>query len=128
MPTQDWQPDQAHASTPQRARRRRKRAEPTAPDTRLRLESVNRLINEYAALTNPELMMLVSEDCCWQLARDEWKQRRPSIWRRAERRAWREERNALDAKSERLRELGTELGLPPRPDSRRRARFGRDGR
>lgn len=127
MTAPDWRPDQVHASNPRAARRRRHREEPVPPDTRLHIESLNRLINEYAALNNPELMMLIGEDCAWQAARDDWKQRRPAPWHRAARRAWRAEGRALADKSQRLRELGTELGLAPRAPARRN-RLGRAGR
>jgi hypothetical protein len=88
----------------------------------LRIRSLNRSVSESQALCDPGVMLLLGEDCCWQSARAAWKRRRPAFWRLGRRRAWRAERPALREKLRRLRELGTELGLPPVSRARRRWR------
>lgn len=79
----------------------------------LRISSLNRSVSEPRALCDPEVMLLLGEDCCWQSAKAAWKRRRPAFWRLSARHTWRAERQALREKAQRLRELGTELGLPP---------------
>lgn len=45
---------------------------------------------------------LASEDACWSFARDDWRERRPRWWHRAERAAWNAEGQRLEDKRERL--------------------------
>lgn len=123
----DRRPDQLSASTPRKARRRRDRQQDHPVDTGLHVTSLDRSVTISAALNNAEILELLGEDCSWQLARADWEQRRPPLWHRAERRAWRTEGRALEEKSQRLRELGATLGLPARAPTRR-SRFDRDDR
>lgn len=93
---------------------RRHRSLPRQAEQRatVRVASLNRRVSEARALDEPELMMLVGEDCCWRLSVTAWKRRRPWPWRIRGRRAWHAEGRVLREKEQRLRELGAELGLP----------------
>jgi hypothetical protein len=74
-----------------------RRAPSTQPrfDGWLRLESsgwyvqVSDVVNEDAAAS------LVGDDTVWRFAVEEWRHRRPSVFRRAQRRAWRAEEDVL---------------------------------
>jgi hypothetical protein len=98
---------------------------PTLP-AGLCVKSLGRTLTEAQALSSADLLVLLSEDCCWQAATDHWRRRRPPLWHRGERRAWRSEGRVLRDKSRRLREFGTELGLMTTEQAGLRSRFGRD--
>ena len=97
---------------------------PTVPPG-LCVKSLGRTMTEAQALSSADMLVLLSEDCCWQASTDDWRLRRPPLWRRSERRAWRAEGHVLRDKSRRLREFGAELGLTTEQVSMR-SRFGRD--
>jgi hypothetical protein len=96
----------------------------TAP-AGLSLKSLGLTVSETWALRNPEVLLLLAEDCCWQVATEDWRLRRPPVWHRADRRAWRAVGRALQDKARRLREFGAEIGLPARRRTGLRARLGR---
>ena len=72
-------------------------------DTGVRLKAVNLTVPVDLGLLTPTMRMVVVEDMCWDLAREAWRARRPPLWRRARRRAWRAEGAVLDAKRDRIR-------------------------
>jgi hypothetical protein len=92
----------------------------------LRVKSLDRSMTEAQALSSSDLLVLLTEDCCWQAATDHWRRRRPPLWRRSDRRGWRAEGRVLRDKSRRLRELGAELGLGSTERAGQRPRFGHD--
>ncbi len=63
----------------------------------------------------PLVGALLAEDTCWCFARDDWRERRPAFWRRAPRRAWRDEGRQLEDKRTRLVEQAAELRLVRAP-------------
>jgi hypothetical protein len=99
--------------------RRRKAAPPVSTD--LRLAALERRVAPVLGRDNPLVASLLSEDTCWQIAREDWQARKPRLWRVEERRVWRAEGEVLEAKRGRLREQAAELGLlPGDPDKRRK--------
>lgn len=71
--------------------------------TGVRLKAVNLTVPADLGLVSPTMRMIVVEDMCWDLAREAWRARRPPLWCRARRRAWRAEGAVLDAKRDRIR-------------------------
>lgn len=55
-----------------------------------------------AEIDRPEVAVLVIEDLCWRISMAEWAARRPSIWRRRARVAWRADGELLQAKRDRV--------------------------
>jgi hypothetical protein len=92
----------AEAQSRFRRLRRRKAAPPVSTD--LRLASLGRRVAPVLGRDNPLVAVLLSEDTCWQIAREDWQRRKPRPWRLEERRAWQEEGLVLDGKRDRLRE------------------------
>jgi hypothetical protein len=100
--------------------RRRRAALPVSTD--LRLAALERRVAPVLGRDNPLVASLLSEDTCWQIAREDWQSRKPRPWRLEERRVWRAEGEVLEAKRDRLREQAAELGLAPGDPDRRRSR------
>ena len=72
------------------------------------LARARRTVGVEAVLQLPTVMMLVVEDACTALAREDWKRREPSRRHPRARRHWRAEGCRLREKEERLRELAVE--------------------
>jgi hypothetical protein len=89
--------------------RRRKAAPPVSTD--LRLAALERRVAPVLGRDNPLVASLLSEDTCWQIAREDWQRRKPRPWRFDDRRTWRAEGAVLEDKRDRLREQATELGI-----------------
>lgn len=104
--------------------RRGAQSESAPTVTGLHLASLDRTVSEVQALSSPDVLVLLGEDCCWQAATEAWRQRRPSLWHAGDRRAWRSEARALQDKARRLREFGAEIGLPASDRPGLRARLG----
>ncbi len=101
------------------SRLRRRRALPPL-STDLRLAALDRRVAPVLGRDNPLVSALLSEDTCWQIAREDWQRRKPRPWRLEERRTWRAEGAVLENKRDRLREQAAELGLAPStPEVRR---------
>ena len=80
----DRRPKQVHASDGRTGRRRGAQSETPSVPAGLKLESLNRTVSVTRALSNPDVLVLLGEDCCWQAATDDWRLRRPSPWRRTD--------------------------------------------
>ena len=97
------------AQSPARRFSRRWRREAAAADARnLFLISGRTGVPMGLATGSPAVMVLAVEDLCWQLAVADLKRRRPRIWQRAARAAWRSERDRCDAKRRRLAAMTAE--------------------
>lgn len=75
------------------------------------LSTVSAWIPTIYGADRPLVGELLAEDTCWRFARDDWSDRRPPLWRRAERKAWRAEGRLLEEKRVRLAAQAAELGL-----------------
>jgi hypothetical protein len=60
------------------------------------------------ALRLPNVMMLVVEDVCTALSREDWRRREPARWRSQARHRRHSEGGQLDAKEARLRDLAVQ--------------------
>jgi hypothetical protein len=88
-----------------RARRR--------PTTVVTLPRAQRTVGVEAALRLPNVMMLVIEDACTALSREDWQRREPARWRPRARHRRHTEGRRPDAKETRLRDLAVQcLGAP----------------
>jgi hypothetical protein len=56
----------------------------------------------------PNVMMLVVEDACTALSREDWRRREPPRWRSQARHRWHAEGRQLDAKDARVRDLAVQ--------------------
>ncbi|MFI6620261.1 hypothetical protein [Streptomyces sp. NPDC050528] len=89
---------------------RRSRRRPTTVVT---LPCAQRTVGVGAVLWLPNVMMLVVEDVCTALSREDWRRREPARWRSGARRHWNTEGRQLDAKETRLRYLAVQcLDVP----------------
>ncbi|WP_438295505.1 hypothetical protein [Streptomyces sp. HUAS TT7] len=61
-----------------------------------------------AALRLPTVMMLVVEDACTRIAREDWRRREPARWRCKAYHRWCSEGQQLRAKKARLKELAAQ--------------------
>ncbi|MFE2064380.1 hypothetical protein ACFXDH_18580 [Streptomyces sp. NPDC059467] len=78
------------------------------PTSVLDLPCAQRTVGVEAALQLPNVMMLVVEDACTQIADEDWRHREPTrrhVWAR---RKWRSEGRLLRAKKARLKALATQ--------------------
>lgn len=82
------------------------------------LASIAAWIPTIYGADRPLVGALLSEDTCWVIARDDWRGRRPPLWHRSERAAWRVEAKLLEQKRTRIAEQAVELGFAPSPDAR----------
>lgn len=76
--------------------------------TVLRLPGAERTVGVEAALTLPTVMMLVVEDTCAQIAREDWQRREPSRWRPYAHHCWCRQGDVLRAKKDRLKDLAAQ--------------------
>lgn len=104
---------QVHEPDGRTGRRHAAHSEASTAPTGLVVKSLSCTVTEAQALSSADLLVLLGEDCSWQAATEHWRQRRPSLWHRTDRRAWRAEGRVLRDKLRRLREYGSGLGLPP---------------
>ena len=58
-----------------------------------------------------DVAAVVIEDLCWSIAMADWSARRPSVWRRRARAAWRADGEALQALRDRIFRMAVEIGL-----------------
>ncbi|WP_329268346.1 hypothetical protein [Streptomyces sp. NBC_01451] len=72
------------------------------------LPCAQRTVGVEAALRLPNVMMLVVEDACTQIALTDWRRREPPRWRHRARHRWYAEERWLDAKKARLKELAAQ--------------------
>lgn len=87
---------------------------PRAPrETGLEIASAATWVAPVRCLDEPLVAWLVSEDVSWQIAREQWRARRPHLWHRQQRASWRADRRVLNEKRTRLREAAAEIGLLP---------------
>lgn len=124
----DQHPKQVHEPDRRTGRRRSARPSARTAPTPLRVKSLGGSVTETQALNSADVLVLLSEDCCWQATMDDWRRRRPPFWRRGERRAWRADGQLIGDKARRLRELATELGLAPTSRAGWRSRLRRTHR
>lgn len=87
----------------------------SAPDPGLRVVSAGCWVSPAIAMDRPLVADLLVEDIAWQLAAGEWRQARPSWWRRGARREWRDAYEPLADKRMRLRAIAVECGLLAAP-------------
>lgn len=92
-------------------RRGRHGSADTDPHEGVHLAAADAWIPPVFGVDRPLVGALLVEDTCWCIARDDWRERRPSPLRRAPRRAWREEGRQLEEKRQRLVEQAQELRL-----------------
>ncbi len=78
----------------------------------LLLETVGRCV-PLVDLDRADIAAVVIEDLCWSIATADWSARRPPVWRRHARAAWRADGEALQAKRDRIRLMVSETGLSP---------------
>jgi hypothetical protein len=78
----------------------------------LHLASIDRSVDVTDALARPPVAKLMTEDFFWRCALTAWRSRRPPLWRRTQRAAWRAEGAVLGLQRSRIRERATELGIP----------------
>jgi len=109
----DGRKNSTRAEAQPRFRRLRRRKAPVPISTDLRLAALERRVAPVLGRDNPLVAALLSEDTCWQIAREDWQRRKPRPWRFEDRRVWRLEGTVLDGKRDRLREQAAELGLVP---------------
>jgi hypothetical protein len=103
------EPNDARTTT-----RGKRRKETTPRDQEgVLLACVSRRVPPVFGADRPLVGALLAEDLCWSIACEDWRGRRPPMWKRAERKAWAVERKVLDAKRARLAEQATELGYAP---------------
>jgi hypothetical protein len=107
----DGRRNSTRAEAHSRFRLLRRRKPPLPVSTDLRLATLERRVAPVLGRDNPLVAALLSEDTCWQIAREDWQRRKPRPWRLEERRAWRAEGTVLEAKRDRLREQAAEFGL-----------------
>lgn len=107
----DARKNSTRADSQSRFRRLRRRKAPVPVSTDLRLAALERRVAPVLGRDNPLISALLSEDTCWQIAREDWQRRKPRPWQLEERRAWRAEGTVLEAKRDRLREQAAEFGL-----------------
>lgn len=74
----------------------------------LDLPCAERTVGVEAALKLPNVMVLVVEDTCAQIAHEDWQHREPTRWHLQAHRCWRSEGRLLRAKKTRLKELATQ--------------------
>lgn len=65
----------------------------------LRLESSGWYVQVSDFLNEDAAASLVGDDAAWRFAVEEWRRRRPSVFRRAQRRAWRADEETLAAQA-----------------------------
>lgn len=99
---------------PRRKRRSRQQANAAPDPDRLHLGSFDRPIDVSDALNRPSVAVMLTEDLCWQTFVADWRTRRPPLWHRQERAAWRAEGAVLEEKKARIRALAVEAGVMPR--------------
>ena len=95
-----------------RARRRiGRRATASQPtfDGWVRLESSGWYLQVADLLNEHEAATLMAEDAAWHFAVDDWRRRRPPVWRRSKRRAWLAEEELLARKAGHLVQASTRL-------------------
>ncbi|MEU5893915.1 hypothetical protein ABZ835_45040 [Streptomyces sp. NPDC047461] len=78
------------------------------PTTVVTLPCAQRAVGVEAVLRLPNVMMLVVEDACTALSREDWRRREPARWRSQARRRWHTEGRQLDAKESRVRDLAVQ--------------------
>ncbi|EST18709.1 hypothetical protein M878_44530 [Streptomyces roseochromogenus subsp. oscitans DS 12.976] len=78
------------------------------PISVLDLPCAERTVGVEAALKLPNVMMLVVEDTCAQIAHEDWQHREPTCWHPQAHRCWRSEGRLLRAKKARLKELAAQ--------------------
>ncbi|WP_431964802.1 hypothetical protein [Actinacidiphila sp. bgisy160] len=78
------------------------------PISVLDLPCAERTVGVEAALKLPSVMMLVIEDTCAQIAREDWQRSEPTRWHLQAHRCWRSEGRLLRAKGVRLKELAAQ--------------------
>lgn len=122
----DGRKNTTRAEAHSRFGRLRRRRTPPPVSTDLRLAAPDRRVAPVLGRDNPLVSALLSEDTCWQIAREDWQRRKPRPWRLQDRRTWRAEEAVLEDKRGRLREQAEELGLvPSAPEGRRGKRSAR---
>lgn len=89
------------------AARRRNLARPTIHGW-VRLESSGWYI-QVSDVVDENAAALVGEDAAWRFTVADWRQRRPAVWCRQARRAWRAEERQLAAQAVALMESATYL-------------------
>lgn len=100
-------------NAPKKARRwaRRSSASDSPADLGLYVAAVDRSISVSDAVNRPMFAMLITEDFCWQTTLEEWRGRRPPLYRRSAYAAWRSEGAAIQQKKARICAIAAELGL-----------------
>lgn len=83
------------------------------PDGWVHLDSVDRNIVAQAAVADPLLAQLLTEDLCWAIAYAAWQDSTPVG--RKDRSAWQLEGQALEWKRQRIVELAASFGIRPEP-------------
>lgn len=100
---------------PDTAGTKKRRGRRGAPDPErtegIYLAAADAWIPPVFGVDRPLVGALLAEDTCWCIARETWRELRPSPWQRAARRAWREEGRLLEEKRERLVGEARELHL-----------------
>ncbi len=92
-----------------------------APAGWVHLDTVDRNIVAQAAVTNPLLGQLLTEDLCWSIAYADWQSRAPGGGRNS---AWQQEGLALERKRRRILELAASFNISPAPPAQT-SRMGR---
>lgn len=106
----DNYPDRSEAAVPAAATESSHGDRRSTADHTLYLQSVDLRVPE-TALFRPEVAFVVTEDFCWRVAVADCDRRRPPLWRRRGKDAWRVERDVLRAKRERIRAMADEFGI-----------------
>lgn len=74
------------------------------------VESVDQCVSVLDT-ARADIAVVVIEDLCWSIAMADWSARRPSVWRRRARTAWRADGEALAAMRDRISTMAGEIGL-----------------
>ncbi len=115
--TTDMQPQgpKTQAETPSRHRAQRHQADRALlkDPAHLYIAAADSVVYVSDALNHPLIGELLIEDLWWRSGNAAWRADRPSWFRRAARRTWRERGVLLDDKRRRIVELAAEQGISP---------------
>jgi hypothetical protein len=75
----------------------------------VRMESSGWYVQVTDIVADSRAATLAADDAAWSFAVADWRHRRPSLWRRRPRRAWRDEEAMLAAQAALLVEASTHL-------------------
>jgi hypothetical protein len=76
------------------------------------LESVDRC-TAIVDFNEHQVAALIIDDLCWSIATSDWATRRPPLWRRKNRAAWRAEGELLHTTRHGLRRTADRVGIRP---------------